>query len=406
MIKKFLHTSDWHIGRRLKNHERYDEFRKFFVWLEDVIKNENIDALLVAGDIFDNTTPSAKAQNIYYSFLGKIAKTNCRHIVIISGNHDSPAFIDAPKDLLKIFKIHVIGSACENPENEVITLYDDNGEPELIVCAVPYLRDRDVRTFSAGDDVNDIEKSLLAGIKNHYEKVFAHALKIRGSSNIPVVAMGHLFARGGKVAPDDGVRSLYVGTAVEVGSDLFPEFLTYTALGHLHSPQKISRENIRYSGSPISMGFGEAGQKKAVYVLELDGENLADLKEIPVPVFQRLERIEGDMNKIFAELARYAFQHEPVWLDITHTGSEALGDLQEKIENFLKDFPLLEVLSVRDESKKTGENFSENLSKSLEEITPLEMLELCFEKNNVPEEQRKIFIPMYQEICFSKINNS
>ncbi|MBQ7560004.1 MAG: exonuclease SbcCD subunit D C-terminal domain-containing protein [Synergistaceae bacterium] len=398
MIKKILHTSDWHIGRRLKNHERYDEFKKFFAWLEEIIKSENIDALLVAGDIFDNTTPSARAQDLYYSFLGKIARTNCRHIVIISGNHDSPAFIDAPKDLLKLFKIHVTGSACENPEDEVKTLYDDDGQPELIVCAVPYLRDRDVRTLKACDDVDSLENSLLTGIKNHYEKVFAHASEIRGASKIPVIGMGHLFARGGKVTEGDGVRSLYVGTAVEVGSDLFPDFLTYTALGHLHSPQKISRENIRYSGSPLSMGFGEAGQKKAVYVVELDGEKLTGLKEISVPTFQRLERIEGDMDKIFAELARYAFQRESIWLDITYTGSEAIGDLQEKIDNFLKDFPLIEVLSIRDESRKAGENISENISKNLEEIKPLEMLEFCFEKNNTPDWQREIFIPMYQEI--------
>ncbi len=398
MIKKILHTSDWHIGRRLKNHERYDEFKKFFAWLEEIIKSENVDALLVAGDIFDNTTPSARAQDIYYSFLGKIARTNCRHVVIISGNHDSPAFIDAPKDLLKLFKIHVVGSACENPEDEVKTFYDDDGQAELIVCAVPYLRDRDVRTLKACDDVDSVENSLLRGIKNHYEKVFAHASKIRGASKIPVIGMGHLFARGGKVTEGDGVRSLYVGTAVEVGSDLFPDFLTYTALGHLHSPQKISRENIRYSGSPLSMGFGEAGQKKAVYVVELDGEKLTGLKEISVPTFQRLERIEGDINKIFAELARYAFQRESIWLDITYTGSEALGDLQEKIDNFLKDFPLIEVLSIRDESRKAEENVSENISKNLEEIKPLEMLEFCFEKNNTPDCQREIFIPMYQEI--------
>lgn len=404
MIKKILHTSDWHIGRRLKNHDRYDEFMKFFAWLEGIIQSENIETLLVAGDIFDNTTPSARAQDIYYSFLGKIARSSCRHIVIISGNHDSPAFIDAPKDLLKIFKIDVIGSACENPEDEVITLYDDDGQPELIICAVPYLRDRDVRTFKAADEVIDIENSLLTGIKNHYERVFAHALKIRGSSKAPIIAMGHLFARGGKVTDGDGVRSLYVGNAVEVGSDLFPEFLTYTALGHLHSPQKISRENIRYSGAPLAMGFGEAGQKKAVCVIELDGENLTDVKEIPVPVFQRLERIEGDIEKIFASLTNYALQYEPIWLDITYTGDEEQGDLQEKIDNFLKDFPLLEILSIRDESKKPGGSVSENISKSLEEIKPLEMLEICFEKNNTPNGQREIFVPMYQEILMSLAN--
>ena len=398
MIRKVLHTSDWHIGRRLKNHERYDEFKKFFAWLEGVIKSEEVEALLVAGDVFDNTTPSAKAQDIYYSFLGNVARSSCRHIVIISGNHDSPAFLDAPKDLLKLFKIHIVGQACEDPSDEVIILRDETGEPELVVCAVPYLRDRDVRTFRAGDDANAAEASLLSGIRDHYERVFACASEAAAGRDVPVMAMGHLFARGGRVVEGDGVRSLYVGTAVEVGSDLFPDFLTYTALGHLHSPQVISRKNVRYSGSPLAMGFGEAGQGKAVCVLELDGAKLTDVKEISVPTFQRLERIEGNMSEIFRSLEFFAGQHESIWLDITYTGEEAPGALQDKIDEYVKNFPQLEVLSLRDETKRTGYAADVASYKSLDEVKPLEMLHILFEHYQIPESQQAIFIPMYHEI--------
>ena len=404
MIKKILHTSDWHIGRRLKNKERHEEFKEFFLWLENLIKSENIDTLLVAGDIFDNTTPCAKAQDIYYSFLSRVAKSTCRHVIIISGNHDSPAFLNAPKDLLKLFKIHVIGGACENPADEVVTLCDDLGEPELIVCAVPYLRERDVMTLKNNDSDN-IENSLTTGIKNHYEKVFAEALKIRGASKIPVIAMGHLFARGGKVNDGDGVRSLYVGTAVEVGADIFPDFLSYTALGHLHSPQKISRDNIRYSGSPLIMDFGEiSSRKKAVNILEFDagalltGENLIRVKEIPVPVFQRLERIKGDFDEIFSGLTSLGRENKSIWLDITYTGEETVGDLHEKIGDFLKKFPLLEVLSLRDESERTNEIFNFESSRNLENFTPLEMFEICLEQKKIPADQQKIFMSMYREI--------
>ena len=398
MIKKILHSSDWHIGRRLKNKERYEEFRKFFAWLEDVIKSENIDALLAAGDIFDSTTPSTKAQDIYYSFLGRIAEANCRHVIIISGNHDSPALLDAPKDLLKLFKIHVIGQTRENTADEVLILNDADGKPELIVCAVPYLRDGDVRTMTA-DDPESLENSLITGIKNHYEKVFAEAEKLKSQNpDVPVIAMGHLFAKGGKINDGDGVRALYVGTAVEVGTDIFPEFLTYTALGHLHSPQKISRSNIRYSGAPLVMDFGEAGQKKAVNVLEFDDGKLTDIKEIPVPVFQRIERVKGDIDGIFAGLDSFASLGESVWLDITYSGSEAVGGLHEKIEEHVKNFPLLEVLSIRDESRNQVETFDYENSGGIENFTPLEMFELCMEKNKIPEKQRKTFISMYSEI--------
>ena len=285
MVKRVLHTSDWHIGRRLKTRERFEEYQKFFNWLENIIVYENIDALLVAGDIFDNTTPSTKAQDLYYSFLAKIMNTNCRHVIIISGNHDSPALLDAPKEILRNCDVHVVGTACENPEDEIINL---NGE--LIVCAVPYLRDRDVRTLKPEDNI-DAGQELQQGIANHYAKVFERAEELQRDSNIPVIAMGHLFARGGKCNSDEGVRSLYVGTAVDVSTEIFPDFLTYTALGHLHSPQFVGRENIRYSGSPLPMTFSESKTPKSVYVLDLDGKNLAGVHEIEVPVFQRLARI-------------------------------------------------------------------------------------------------------------------
>ncbi len=391
---RILHTSDWHIGRRLKEHDRSGEFIQFFAWLANIITTENIDVLLVAGDIFDNTTPSITAQNIYYSFLSRLAKSSCRHTVIISGNHDSPAFIDAPAELLKLSRIHVIGQACTNPEDEVITLHDSSGRPELIVCAIPYLRDRDVRTIT--EDPTDSGQALAAGIREHCAKVFAHARRLREEYSIPVIAMGHMFVKGGRTRPDEGVRSLYVGTAPEIGADIFPEDVIYTALGHLHSPQYVGRENVRYSGSPIAMTFGESGGAKSVYVLELDGENLS-IRDISVPVFQRLERISGNIEELEGQIASLGLEHESIWLEVTHTGKETVGSLQERLNEAAKPFPALEILSVYDESRDiTGAKAS--ITEGLENIKPLEMLELCFDANDTPEEQRNIFRPMYQEI--------
>ncbi|MCP3901032.1 MAG: exonuclease subunit SbcD, partial [Desulfobacteraceae bacterium] len=143
---RILHTSDWHIGRNLYGQKRYEEFEGFLTWLSDKINNENIDALLVAGDIFDNTTPSNKAQELYYKFLNRVAASKCRHIIIIGGNHDSPSFLNAPKELLSFLNVHVIGAALKDLSREVLVLKDDNEKAELIVLAVPYLRDRDIRS--------------------------------------------------------------------------------------------------------------------------------------------------------------------------------------------------------------------------------------------------------------------
>ena len=329
MIRRILHTSDWHIGRRLKEHDRTEEFAAFFDWLEKLITSEKIDTLLVAGDIFDNTTPSVQAQDMYYSFLSRLVESPCRHVVITSGNHDSPAFLDAPADLLKHCRIHVIGQARENAADEVITLYDSDGRPEVIVCAVPYLRDRDVRTLTPDDNPEDSDAILKAGIREHYAKVFAHARELQGDSDVPIIAMGHMFIHGGVISQDDGVRSLYVGTAIDVESSIFPEDIAYTALGHLHSPQKAGREYARYSGSPIPMGFGEAGTRKSVCIVEVYGKNLAGVREVDIPVFQRLERVSGNMEEIFSALNTLARLNVSVWADVTYTGEEAAPDLQE-----------------------------------------------------------------------------
>lgn len=394
---KILHTSDWHIGRRLKNKDRLDEFIKFFDWLENLIARENIDILLVSGDIFDNTTPSVQAQNIYYSFLCSIAKSQCKNCVIISGNHDSPAFLDAPSDLLKLSNIHVVGRASQNPDDEIIILRD----PDLIVCAVPYLRDRDVR--KSDDNIDLIEKALTSGIYEHYQKVFARAKEIKSDSNIPVIAMGHLFARGGRTNIDDGTRSLYVGTSIEIGSDLFSQnYINYTALGHLHSPQFIKHENIRYSGSPIAMGFGEVGGKdsqKSVYIIELDENNNIAINNIPVPEFQILKRISGDLDEIFTELENLSLLNKSIWLDITYTGREIIGDLPEQLNRFTKKFPLLEILSIHNENRQLQYNNElDAIPEGLGKISPVKMLETCFDSNKTPESQRKIFITLYQEI--------
>lgn len=397
MIRKILHTSDWHLGRRLKERERTKEFAAFFDWLEKVIITENIDLLLVAGDIFDGTTPSIAAQEMYYSFLSRLNNTNCRHIVIISGNHDSPAFLDAPSELLKLCKIHVIGQVRENLADEVITLTDSDGSPEAIICAVPFLRNKDVMRADVNDNFSEIEQAAKAGIAEHYSKVFQHAKELQGDSNIPVIAMGHLFVQGGQTHFDDGVRSLYVGTAIQIAHDIFPEWLAYTALGHLHSPQKAGRENIRYSGSPIPMGFGESGQKKSAYILELDGKNLTAINEINIPSSQRLELVKGNFEQIMRRLSELAKQNESIWAEVIYTGNEPISNLSNELNDYVKNFPLLEILSVQD---KHTDIYSPEpaTTPTLDKISPDEIFSQLMERKKVSEEDIKIYRTMYHEI--------
>ena len=251
-VLKILHTSDWHLGRSLCEKKRYSEYESFLSWLESTINRERVDLLLVAGDIFDTSTPSNKAQELYYRFLQRVGTTTCRHVVIAAGNHDSPSFLNAPRALLKAFDIHVVGAMTENPDNEVLVLRTKAGTPEAIVCAVPYLRDRDIRLAEAGESAEDRNRKLTDGIRRHYTDVctIAQTRRQEFGAQIPIIAMGHLFTEGGQTTDDDGVRELYVGSLVHVPIDIFPSTIDYLALGHLHRSQKVKgRENIRYCGS-------------------------------------------------------------------------------------------------------------------------------------------------------------
>ena len=157
---KFLHTSDWHLGRSLYGRKRYEEFTAFLDWLTQTIEDEKIDALLVAGDVFDTSTPSNRAQELYYRFLCRVAASCCRHVVVVAGNHDSPSFLNAPKELLRALNVYVVGSMTEALEDEVFVLQVDD-KPEAIVCAVPYLRDKDIRTVEPGETIDDKNAKLV-----------------------------------------------------------------------------------------------------------------------------------------------------------------------------------------------------------------------------------------------------
>jgi len=270
-----LHTSDWHLGRRLYGRMRYEEFEAFLSWLEETISAQKVDVLIVAGDIFDTMTPSNRAQALYFEFLGRVSKSCCQHVVIVAGNHDSPTFLDAPSQVLKFLNVHVIGTACDDLTDEVLVLGDVDGTPHCIIAAVPYLRDRDVRNSSAGESAKTKDANVIAGICAHYDGVAEIAtakqaeLAKSHKRHIPIIATGHLFAAGGTTTDDDGVRELYVGSLGKISADMFDECFDYVALGHLHVPQRVGgRESIRYSGSPIAMGFGEARQQKQVLLVK------------------------------------------------------------------------------------------------------------------------------------------
>ena len=399
---KILHTSDWHIGKTLYGRKRYEEFEAFLSWLAETIQQEQIDALLVAGDVFDTNTPSNRAQELYYRFLCRVAASSCRHVVVIAGNHDSPTFLNAPKELLRALDVHVIGSATENHENEVLVLQNHDGSPELIVCAVPYLRDRDIRVAEVGESIDDKERKLIEGIQAHYFEVCELAEQKRKALavDIPIIAMGHLFTAGGQTIDGDGVRELYVGSLAHVTSGIFPECIDYLALGHLHIPQLVNgSEVMRYSGSPLSMGFGEAKQEKSICLVEFSGTQ-AQVALLKVPVFKRLERISGAWDKISARLLEISESQSDVWLEIVYEGEDVAGDLRERVEA-LSVGTQMEVLRIKNNRIIDRVLSRSHDQETLDDLNVNDVFDRCLIMHGISGDQRPELLRAYQETITS-----
>ncbi|MCF7941853.1 MAG: exonuclease SbcCD subunit D C-terminal domain-containing protein [Spirochaetia bacterium] len=395
---RFLHTSDWHIGKTLYGQRRYDEFAAFLDWLVQIVERERIDALLVPGDIFDTTTPSNRSMSLYYSFLSRISSSSCRHVVITAGNHDSPTFLDAPKELLRSMAIHVVGSVPPTISDEVIILNDLQGEPEAIICAVPYLRDRDLRQVETGESAEDKDAKLIRGIQEHYRMVAEAAAEARTrTGEVPVVAMGHLFTAGGRSVTGDGVRELYVGSLAHVGRDLFSEIFDYTALGHLHVPQRVGgEETIRYSGSPIPMGFGEAGTVKEVLIIAFDGHT-PQVDRLEVPVFQSLERISGTIEEIIGRITALKSAGSSAYLEIIYSGESIASELQQHIQEAAEgsDLKVLRIQNQRivDRIIDPGDE-----ALTLDDINPLDLFTKCMDAHQITQEERPALITAYRQV--------
>ena len=399
---RVLHTSDWHIGRTLYGRKRYEEFEAFLSWLAETIQQNEIDALLVAGDVFDTSAPSNRAQELYYRFLCRVAASSCRHVVVVAGNHDSPSFLNAPKELLKALDVHVVGSSTESPEDEVLVLRNEQDAPELIVCAVPYLRDRDIRMAEAGESVEDKERKLIDGIRTHYAAVAALAEQKREELgvDIPIVGTGHLFTAGGQTVDGDGVRELYVGSLAHVTAGIFPACFNYLALGHLHVPQKVNgSETIRYSGSPLPMGFGEAKQQKSVCQVEFHS-TAASVQLIDVPIFQKLERVKGDWEGISNRIIELSATDSQGWLEVIYDGTEVIGDLRERLEAAISgtQMEILRIKNNRIIERVLGQIHEEE---TLDDLNVNDVFERCLAVHDVPEEQRPELLRAYQETVSS-----
>ncbi|WEA04936.1 exonuclease subunit SbcD [Pantoea dispersa] len=343
---RIIHTADWHLGQFFYSKSRAAEHQQFLDWLLAAIVQHQVDALIVAGDLFDTGSPPSYARELFNRFVVALQPSGCQ-LIVLAGNHDSVATLNESRELLACLNTRVITSATPGGEQQVLTLQQRDGTPGALLCAIPYLRPRDILRSQAGQSGRDKQLSLLQAIEQHYQHCYAAAVAQREAmdSALPIIATGHLTTVG--VNKSDSVRDIYIGTLDAFPAQAFPP-ADYIALGHIHRAQRIAdSDHIRYSGSPIALSFDELGREKSVFLLEFS-TRLESVTPLVIPSFQPMQMLKGAMAEIEQQLtAFHTYEGDlPVWLDIEITTQEYLSDLQRRIEQLTDALPV-EVLLVR-----------------------------------------------------------
>lgn len=310
-----LHTSDWHLGQNFMGKSRVEEHEAFLSWLLNIIKEKQIEVLLVSGDIFDTGTPPNYALELYYNFLKELSTISPLLCTIITaGNHDSITTLKAPKQLLEVLNVHVITNG-DVDENIVIPILKEQ-ELKAIICAVPFLRDGVIRQSLSGQTISQKEKLSNEGIKSYYENAYKKALELKENNgkdkNIPIIAMGHLTTVGSRTSQSE--RDIYIGGTIDIGGDYLASMFDYVALGHLHINQIVgNNHHVRYSGSPIPLSFSESKNTQKVNLVNFE-ETKINIEELEIPLFRKLLVIKGNFETIKNELLK--IEDKNSWIEV------------------------------------------------------------------------------------------
>lgn len=398
-----LHTSDWHIGQYFFGYDRRDEHLYFFDWLKKTISEQQADALLVAGDVFDSPNPSAESQRIFYRILREFTTENPKlQIVVTAGNHDSAARLEAPNPLLEGMNVFIKGIVRKHPDGTIN--YRDllvplvcNGKTECWCMAVPYLRQGD---YPQAETYNK-------GIREMYDSLYKELQDMKESKE-PIIAMGHLQATGSEVSENDRSERTVIGGIECVSPDIFDrENIIYTALGHLHKPQRVSRhEHIRYCGSPLPMSFSEKNYKQGVNLIETEKGKLKRIDRIGFEPPVKLISIPPQprpLHEVLEEIACLPdgeITFESPYLELKVLITEPEPSMRHQIETALKNksVRLTSAVPFRTKHEKQSRSIT---YEELKTISPVQMAEDIFTNrygNEMPDKIKSLLLSVIQEV--------
>ena len=385
---RILHTADWHLGQTFFGYDRMEEHEVFLNWLAEEIRQKEIDALIIAGDVFDVSNPSAASQSMYYQFIYRVTAENpYLQIVIVAGNHDSAARLEAPLPLLQAMRTEVRGVVRKLEGGEIdydhltVELKNRKGEVELLCMAVPFLRQGDYPAVQTEGN------PYAAGVCELYAQLLQRLWK-RRTENQAILAIGHLQATGSEIAEKDYSERTVIGGLECVSPEAFSEQIAYTALGHIHKAQRVSgRENVRYAGSPIPMSFAEKHYHHGVVMVTFDGGCAVDIERLECPKLIPLVSVpngEPVSPEAILEALKELPETEAVapYLEVKVLLEEPEPMLRQEIEDALadKNYRLARIVSTyRTETGNTTKE-NENWKRGLQEMSPLQIAQSAFEK--------------------------
>ncbi|WP_417527349.1 exonuclease subunit SbcD [Marinomonas shanghaiensis] len=412
---KILHTSDWHLGQHFMGKSRRDEHKAFIDWLLALVDRESVDAVIIAGDVFDTGSPPSYAREMYHQLVLDMKARQCQ-LVIVAGNHDSVSMLNESKSLLAYLDTQVASQAnLEEIDSHVIALKNKEGDVAAWVCAVPYLRPKDVMQSVAGQSEQEKKLGLLQMIGDFYQRVYDAACEKNKSlkTPVPIIGTGHLTAVGGQVS--ESVRDLYVGTLEALPTSVFPAF-DYLALGHIHRAQPISKSGrFRYSGSPIPLSFDELDRDKTVVIVDTDllaedafiddlfAEPADPVQLVSIPNFQPMASLKGNLNEVIKQIAALELTADKtLWLEVTVIADEYLSDVHKRVLEAIDD-KSIELLRVMRRSTVEKKNEGFEARKTLSELTVGDVFEQSLKSNLELDEDESTILTELFNACLVEL---
>lgn len=391
---KIIHTSDWHLGNRLMDSSRKDEFNAFIQRMLHIVEEEKPDALLLAGDVFDNATPSDQIQQLYCDFLSKAHAAGCGTVIVTAGNHDGVTQLGVTRPLLELHHAHVVTNlTVETAADCLVEIPGADGQPLGLVCAVPFLRVNEVSVKAGVDDEEGRKNSYVNGIKAVYDRVAELAAEWKAAHpGCPVIAMGHLAVSN--VPVTDSTRRL-IGTVEAVQEGIFSPVFDYVALGHIHKGYGEGR--IRYCGSPLAMGMDEAAHPHRVLVWE-DGA----VREIPMPEFTLFRTAQcanrAEVEALIQSLAAQSEdQDKPVWLQMEYSATDITRtEIEELLKQHAAAIPVYRLRRMADPAGNPGDTIDGDVR--LRQMSPNDVFKLKLKDFALEEDDRNKVAALFESV--------